>query len=92
MPITKKTKEERAADSAAKYREDTPLGASPKVGDIEDALAGIKQRAAERKSFKDKANQEAEAKRVERSRVKSPSTAGGRLHGLASFSDRTKVT
>lgn len=92
MPITKKIKAERQADSAAKYRESTPLGDSPKVGNIEDALAGIKQRAAERKAVKDKVSQVAEAKRVERSRVKSPSTAGGKLAGLASFSDRTKLT
>jgi len=92
MPITKKTKEERQADSAAKYRESTPLGDSPKVGNIEDALAGIKQRAAERKAVKDKISQDAEVKRVERSRVESRSTAGGRLHGLVSFSDRTRLT
>lgn len=92
MPITKKTKAEREADSAAKYRESTPLGDSPKVGNIEDALAGIKQRAAERQAVKDKVSQVAEAKRVERSRVKSPSTAGSKLAGLASFSDRTRLT
>ena len=92
MALVRKTKEEREAAAAAKYRVSTPLASSPQVGDIANTLAGIKQRASDRKSIKDKAYQEEEAKRVARSKVEKPTASGSKLQGLASFADRTKLT
>ena len=88
MGITKKTKQER---------EQTPLATSPDVvapvTDLRSALADINTRTAARKTVIDESNKKLSDARVARSQAKSAGKPGGsRLHGLASFSDRTKLT
>ena len=78
-------------------REQTPLAPTPDVTapvtDLRSALADINTRTAARKVTIDESNKKLSDARVERSRAKSAGQpAGGRLHGLASFSDRTKLT
>lgn len=96
MPIEKKTKEERKADSAKAYetaskRNDTPLVETPDpttpVTNLKSALSDINTRSAIRQANINASQSKLDAARIERSKQRK-SIAGGegsRLHGLASF-------
>jgi hypothetical protein len=101
MGIVKKTKEERKADSDKVYenaskRADTPLGDTPDptvpVTNLKSALADINARSDAREASKNESQAKLDADRIARSRArKSIAGEGSRLHGLASFSDRTRL-
>jgi len=101
MGIVKKTKEERKADSAKIYetaskRADTPLGETPDptapVTNLKSALADINTRSAARQASQNESQAKLDAARIARSKQKkSIAGEGSRLHGLASFSDRTRL-
>lgn len=94
MGIAKKTKEERKADSAK--RSDTPLGETPDpttpVTNLKSALADINTRSAARQASQNESQAKLDASRIARSKAtRSIAGDGGRLHGLASFGDRTRL-
>ena len=78
-------------------RPDTPLATSPKVpprpDDLKSVLTDINTRAAARQASIDESNKKLSDARLARRKEKSDTPVGStRLHGLASFSDRTKLT
>jgi len=101
MGIVKKTKEERKADSdkvydEAKKRNDTPLAETPDpttpVTNLKSALADINTRSEARQSAQNASQAKLDADRIARSKArKSIAGEGSRLHGLSSFSDRTRL-
>jgi len=69
----------------------TPLAETP-VFDLTSALSDINTRAAARQKSISDSNAKLSAAREERNKNKrSVAGGGGTLHGLASFSDRTRL-